>query len=404
MSFSYARLRQLHLRNHVGERLRGMTRTTIVVLAFFGGFGLMAIAGLIVVLARGLMVLTCPHAEPLERLGVLLGWQCVTLGLLWSLRSAIFMREAEPFLAALPIPERTIWRTDMLIAAQCYSVLWLPLIWLAYVLWDRWPPMQALLASTSYLVMIGVGMALNMLLLRGTYRHAVVMLLPMLVLLATPPQSVTGTSILLGTAACSIAVAVRQRPTRRQRIQPARRSRGGYERLVMASALVVPVSLHVLRESLVIRGVCLLGAWALAMTLVAGHRSDTHLATALLIGLPAMASAALCRLPALMRSTVLEQLDFLSGHRRFRRRVTLVTSASPMLLFAACLLGSWVTAQHVLPGGMSDAMLPHYPLYLYAGLFLLGAVGAHWTRDTLRWLMPTAHFGLTLILLMVALT
>lgn len=404
MSLNYAHLRQLHFRQHASERLRGMKRTTIVVLAFFGSSGLAALAYLIVVLARGLMALTSPHTEPLERLGIILGWQCVTLGLLWSLRSAIFMPDAEPFLSTLPIPERTVWRADMLIAAQCYSVLWLPLIWLAYTLWDRWSPVQALLASTSYLIMIGVSMALNMLLLRGAYRRVAVLMLPMIVLLATPPQSLAGTMILLGTTACAIAVAIRQRPTRRHGIRPASRLRGGYERLAMASALVVPVSLHVLRESLVARGVCLLGSWALAMTLVAGHAPDTHLATALLIGLPAIASATLYRLPAFMHSTVLEQLDFLSGHRRFRQRVTLLTSASPMLLFAACLLGAWVTAQQVLSGGMSDAVLPHYPLYLYAGLFVLGAVGAHWTRDTMRWLTPTAHFVLTLILLIVALT
>jgi len=55
-----------------------------------------------------------------------------------------------------------------------------------------------------------------------------------------------------------------------------------------------------------------------------------------------------------------------------------------------------------LPVGTSDVVLPSYPLYFYAGLFVLGALGGTWPRDVRRWLVPTAHFALTLVLLMAA--
>lgn len=60
----------------------------------------------------------------------MLSWQLVTLGLLWLLRRMIFMCDVESFLSALPISGRAVWRADLLIAMQCYSVLWLPLAWL----------------------------------------------------------------------------------------------------------------------------------------------------------------------------------------------------------------------------------------------------------------------------------
>jgi len=404
MSLSYARLRQLHFRKSLAEQFRGMGRTAIMVVGFLGGAGVLAVAEVLTVLANGLMALTYSYTAPVERLGVVLSWQLVTLGLLWSLRRVMFMRDAESFLSALPIPERTVWRTDLLIAIQCYSILWLPLGWLLYVLWRRLPPTQALLACVCYLVMIGIGLVLNLLLLRGVYRRAGMMVLPMLVLMVIRPQSTLGAIALLGVAVLAVIVAVRMRPSRPKTLRPAGRGRACYERMAVATALVLPVSLHALRESLVVRGASLLGAWALAMALLAGRAPSIGLATALLIGLSAMASATLYRLPALIRSTVLSRLDFLVGHRRFRWRVTVFAAVLPTALFAICLGASWGTACHALPVGTSDVVLPSYPLYLYAGLFVLGALGATWPRDVMRWLIAATHFSLTLVLLMAALT
>jgi len=404
MSLSYARLRQLHFRKSLADQFRGMGRTAIIVVGFLGGAGVLAVAEMLTVLANGLMALTSPYTAPVERLGVVLSWQLVTLGLLWSLRRAMFMREAGSFLSALPISERTVWRADLLIAMQCYSILWLPLGWLLYMLWRRLPPTQALLACVSYLVMIGSGLVLNLLLLRGAYRRAGMMALPLLALMVIRPQSAPGVVALLGTTLLAVLVAVRTRPRRPATSPPPGYGRACYERMAVTSALVLPVSLHELRESLVVRGTCLLGAWALAMALLAGHAPGIGLATALLIGLSAMASVALYRLPALIRSTVLGRLDFLSGHRRFRWRVTVFAVGLPAALFAIGLGASWEAARHALPVGTSDLVLPSYPLYFYAGLFVLGVLGAAWPRDVMRWLVPAAHFALTLVLLMAALT
>lgn len=404
MSLSYARLRQLHFRKSMADRFRGLGRTAIIVVAFSGVGGILAIAWIVTTLAQGLMALTYQQTPPLERAGVVLSWQLVTLGLLWSLRRMIFMRDVESFLSALPIPWRAVWRADLLIAMQCYSVLWLSLAWLLYMLWSRLPPTPALLACVSYLVMIGTGLVLNLLLLRGAYRRAGMMALPMLVLMAIRPQSALGAVALLGMVLLALITAGRMQPSRHAMSRPAGRGRACYERLAVASAMVLPVSLHALRESLIARGAWLLGAWALAMTLLAGHAPGIGLATALLIGLMAIASVTLYRLPALIRSTVLNRLDFLVGHQRFRWRVTVFAAGLPTALFAICLGASWATASHALPVGRSDVVLPLYPMYFYAGLFVLGALGATWSRDAMRWLIPTAHFSLTLVLLMVALT
>ena len=404
MSLSYARLRQLHFRMSLADQFRGMGRTVIIMLGFLGATGLLAVAEMLTVLANGLMALTYPYTTPVERLGVVLSWQLVTLGLLWSLRRVMFMQGADSFLSVLPIPERAVWRADLLIAMQCYSILWLPLGWLLYVLWRRLPPTQALLACVSYLVMIGSGLVLNLLLLRGAYRRAGMMALPMLTLMVMRPQSAAGAIVLPGVALLAVIAAVRMRPSRPTASQPPGHGRACYERMAVASALVLPVSLHALRESLIVRGACLLGAWAMAMALLAGHASSMGLATALLIGLSAMASATLYRLPALIRSAVLSRLDFLVGHRRFRWRVTLFAATLPTALFTICLGAAWATAIHALPVGASDAVLPSYLLYFYAGLFVLGALGATWPRDVMRWLIPAVHFSLTLVLLMATLT
>jgi hypothetical protein len=406
MSLSYGRLRQLHFRKSMADRFQGLGRTVIIVVAVFGAPGLLAIAGMVFVLANGLMALTSPQTTSVERLGAVLGWQLVTLGLLWSLRRLIFMRDAESFLAALPIPERAVWRADVLIALQCYSVLWLPLAWVLYMLWNRQPPTQALIACASYLVMTGVGLVLNVLLLRGAYRRAVIMALPMLVLMVIRPQSALGAAALLGVAALAMTVTIRGRPRSPATGTgpPTGRRHAFHERLAMASALVLPVSVNVLRDSLIVRGACLVGTWMLALTLLAGHAPGAGLATALLIGLMAVASAVLYRLPTMIRSTVLNRLDFLAGHRRFRWRVTVLAEGLPGALFVICLGASWGIASYTLPAGTSDPVLPFYTLYFYAGLFVLGALAATWSHTLMRWLTPIAHFALTLILLMATLT
>jgi hypothetical protein len=171
----------------------------------------------------------------------------------------------------------------------------------------------------------------------------------------------------------------------------------------MASALVLPVSINVLRDSLVVRGACLFGAWALALTLLAGHAPGVGLATALLIGLMAVASAILYRLPGMIRSIVLNRLDFLAGHRRLRWRVTVFAAGLPVALFVICLAASWGIASYALPVGISESALPSYTLYFYIGLFVLGALTATRSDKVVRWLTPIAHFALTLILLMAAL-
>jgi hypothetical protein len=272
------------------------------------------------------------------------------------------------------------------------------------MLWNRQPPTQALIACASYLVMIGIGLVLNVLLLRGAYRRAVIMALPMLVLMVIRPQSALGAVALLGVAALAVTMSIRMQPRRSAIGPPAGCRCAFHERLAMASAFVLPVSVNVLRDSLVVRGACLFGAWALALTLVAGHAHGVDLATALLIGLMAMASAILYRLPTMIRSTVLNRLDFLAGHRRFRWRATVLAAGLPVALFVICLGASWEIANHALPVGTSDSVLPFYTLYFYAGLFVLGALAATWSHKVMRWLTPIAHFALTLILLMATLT
>ncbi|MEO6228387.1 MAG: hypothetical protein ABIO61_11110 [Thermomonas sp.] len=228
--------------------------------------------------------------------------------------------------------------------------------------------------------------------------------LPMLVMMVITPQSTPGSVGLVGTAVLTATLAVRMQLPQPTMAQPAGRARAGYERLALATALVVPVSTHDLRESLIVRAACLLGACAFALMLIARHAPDIGLATGLLIGLMAVASVTLYRLPMMIRSIVLDLFDFLAGHREFRRRITAFAVVPPAALFLICVGASWEIARRALPAGASDLALPAYPLYFYACLFVSGALATIWSRKLARWVIPTAHFALTMILLMVALT
>src|SRR5699024_8850679 len=108
------------------------------------------------------------------------------------------------------------------------------------------------------------------------------------------------------------------------------------------------------------------------------------LATALLTGLMAVASAVLYRLPTMIRSAVLNRLDFLAGHRRFRRRVMVLAAGLPAILFVMCLGVSWTMASHALPAGTSASVLPSSTLFFYTGLFVLGALAASWSQKVTR--------------------
>ncbi len=403
MRLTYARLRQMHFRKSMADRFRGMGKTALIAVACIGGAGLVPIIWMMHSLVDGLMALSSPDTAAIERAGVLLGWQLLSLGLLWSLRRSIFMQEAESFFATLPISSRAVWRADVLIALQCLSILLVPLAWLFYMLWNHLQPMQASVAHGSYLLMTSVGLMVNLLLLRGMCRHAVVMALPMLGLLVMTPQSTLGFIVLAATATLAATIVVRMKLPQAA-TQSGGRVRAGYERLALVTALVLPVSIHELRERLLIHAACLLGAGTFALTLLAGQEPDVGLANGLLIGLMAVASVTLYRLPMMIRSTVLSRFDFLAGHRHFRRRVMAFAVASPVVLFLACLGASWAIARHALPAGSTDGALPSYPLYFYACLFGVGALVTIWSRTLARWVIPTAHFALTMILLMVALT
>lgn len=404
MSLNYARLRQLHFQKGLAERFQGLGRTVLAIVIFFGVPCIFVIAGITVALANGLILLSYPKTTLTDRFSVMLAWQIMTLGLLWSLRSLIFMTNVESFFSTLPIPKRAVCRADVFIALQCYSFLWLPLLLVLYMLWSREPPERALAASVSYSVMVCVGLMLNIFLLRGEYRRAVNMTLPLFLLVMLQPHNLLGFVIMLGASVLTAALIICTRQRCIAIVEPFTRSRSIYDRLALASSLVLPVSINVLRDPLIGRGIGLLGAFTSSLSLVAGHAHSASLAKGLFIGLMAVASAALYRLPTMIRSTVLDRLNFLAGHRRFRWRVTVFATGLPVAIFVICLGASWEIANRALPVGITDHVLPSYAIYFYTGLFLLGGLIAILSTRVMRWLLPTAHFVVTLVLLTASLT
>lgn len=404
MSLDYLRLRQLHFKKSLTERFQGLGRTVLVIAVFLGVYCIFAAAGIIVTLANGLILFSYPQTTLTDRFSIICAWQIATLGLLWSLRSLIFMTSAESFFSTLPIPKKVVWRSDVFIALQCYSFLWLPLLLVLYMLWSREPPERALAASVSYSVMVGVGLMLNIFLLRGEYYRAVNMTLPLFLLVILQPQNLLDCVITLGASVLTAILIIFTRQRGTAIVKPRTCSRSIYDRLALASSLVLPISINVLRDPLIGRGISLLGAFTLSLSLLAGHTHSASLAKGLLIGLMAAASAALYRLPTMIRSTVFDKLNFLAGRRRFRWRVTVFATGLPVAIFVICLGASWVIANRALPVGVTDHVLPFYAIYFYIALLLLGGLITILSTRVMKWLLPTAHFVVTLILLTVSLT
>lgn len=403
MSLTYTRLRQMHFRKSLAERFRGLGRTVLVIAVFLGVYCIFVVEGIVATLANGLILFSNSQTTLTYRFSIIFAWQMVTLWLLWSLRSLIFMTSAESFFSTLPIPKRAIWSADVFIALQCYSFLWVPILVVFYMLWSREPSEMALAASVSYFVMVGVGLMLNIFLLRGEYLRAANMALPLFLLVILHPQTILGCVIMIGASVMTATPIIYTRQRSIAVAKPFTCRHPIYDRLALASSLVLPVSINVLRDTLIGRGIGLLGAFAFSLSLLAGHTHGDSLAKGLFISLVAAASAALYRLPTMIRSTVLDKLNFLAGSRRFRWRVTVFATGLPVTVFVICLAVSWEIANRALPVGVTDHVLPFYAIYFYAALFLLEGLTAILSTREMKWLLPTAHFVVTLVLLTTSL-
>lgn len=402
MATSYLALRQLHFRHELVERWRGLDRIVLVGAGLLSWGIVYAVLGLILALSHALLTLTEAGTPTDMRWLTVIGWQGLTFSILWLARPILFMRTIDAFVASLPVSARSIWLADILMALQCYSLLWLPLLCLPYMIWRQLPPLQAFLACMAFAIMVAVGLLFNLLLLRKAMTSATAMLLPLLVMVFFQPQSFIGFTALIGTGLLTTFAAFRLlRRSSEKRAQPPAPAPplSGFHQ---ATALVLPIAWHVLHDTLIWRSGMLLASLGLSLALPSLRPTDPRLPEAAMIMCAALISVMLYGMPALISRAVLTRLDFLAGHRGFRRRVILCSTMLASLIFCTMLSACWLISSHLMAAGAPHPKAILYPVIMFFALFIAGVWMALKISISLRWIMPTAHLTLMLILLMAA--
>ena len=402
MATSYLALRQLHFRHQLVERWRGLDRIVLVGAGLLSWGLLYAVLGLMLALSHALLTLTEAGTPTDMRCLTVIGWQGLTFSILWLARPILFMRTIDAFVASLPVSARSIWLADILMALQCYSIVWLPLLCLPYMIWRQLPPLQALLACIAFIVMVAVGLLFNLLLLRKAMTSATAMLLPLLGMVFFQPQSFIGFTALIGTGLLATFVAFRLLRRSSDKRAPPPALTAPLSGFHQATALVLPIAWHVLHDTLIWRSGMLLASLGLSLALPSLRPTDPRLPEAAMIMCAALTSMMLYGMPALISRTVLDRLDFLAGHRGYRRRVILCSTALASSIFCMMLWICWLISRHLMAAKAPHPVADLYPMIIFCALFIAGVWMAFKIYISARWIMPTAHLALVLILMMAA--
>lgn len=384
MTANYLAVRKAHFRFTLKSWFRGLDKAVIAAIGalqfILSAIVLMLLYGLSVALGK----LADPTADLLQRGAVVAGWQAASFVLLRSLREAALMPRARAFFDTLPIPITQELRADLWLSALGYSLLWLPVAWVAFdPLGDSSGAAPALLLALAELVLISL--CVNITWLRGTCREA---LLAMAALAAFAWLGKPGAAWEAARVGCVLAAgwALWSSYLPRKAHMPRRRRAAG-GRLALASGLVLPLLLDELRSNLLVRTGFIGATFAACLLVIALRTNDTSDAS-VLVFVAAMATLALYSLPSLIRSTLLGKLEFLAGQPRFARRMRLAAYGIPAAIFAATLALAWIfdgSQQRVI-----EALV-------FSGLFLLGVAGSRLKWNMTSWAMPF----LTLVTLII---
>jgi hypothetical protein len=385
---TYFELRQRHFTTTLRNWFRGLDKTIIALVAVLQ-FILTALATVVVMgLAWGLGRFLDPAADLATRAAVVAAWQCASWILLRALAEPAFMPRARRFIDALPVVPSRKMQADLALAALAYSFLWVPVLWILFTPHTGEPGRAALTLAE----LAGLSLCVNIPALRGAWRHAVGALLALGVFAAIPGQGlVAELARLAATALGATALWLTYLPGARPAALPARASAFA-DRLALRTGLVLPLLAHELRANLLVRLGLIASTLAACLIVIRLRTNDTS-TVSVVVFVAAVATLALYRLPALIRSTLLTKLHFLAGHPEFPRRIRFSTYLLPTALFAGSILAAW-------PFDRSGTA-PR-DAGIFAALYLLGVAGARAGFAVTHWLVPL--FGAVALIILSAMT
>ena len=369
---NYHAIRTAHFRLTLKTWYRGLDKALLGLLAALTFILTAIVAMLVIGLAQALSLLKDAATDPWQRLLVIAAWQAITFILLRALREAAFMPRARTFFDSLPLRPQQKLRTDLILALQSYSFLWAPMAWCIV------SSEHLTLASWSLAELAVLSLCVNLALLRGAVRAA---LLALLALASFAAAHGSGAWVEPLRALCAVFACVALRGAYLPGAVPLRsrpRRRAFAERLALGSGLVVPLLTHELRANLTVRLGVIAATLAGCLIVIALRTGDTSHAS-VVVFVAAVAALALYSLPALCRKTLLTKLAFLAGNPRFARRMRFSAYAIPSALFAAALLAAW-------PFDQSGTALRDAAVFVL--LYLTGVAGARASLAVIAWFMP----------------
>jgi len=380
---SYHLLRRLHFRLTLKAWLRGLDKA---LLAFAGvlPIGFLGVLAVFVLVQANALERLLDAATPLaQRIAIVAGWQAVTFVLLRALREAVLMPRSRAFFAALPVSPGRELRSDLVFAAQGYSIAWAPLAWVTFNA-HAGPALQRLASLAA------VSLCANLALLRGRTRFALPALAALAVL-ALP----AGVEIALASAAAVAAAGYslwRSYLPGGSDTSRARRARtltgGAARKLSLASGLALPFLANELRSNLGVRLGFIAGTFG-ACLLLATFRAEDAAGTRILVFVGAVAAVSLYALPALWRTGLLTKLHFVAGQAAFVRRIRTCVYGVPVLLFAVVM---------ALAASLDAGESPRAAALVFGLLFAGGLIAARCQWQVASWLMPLLNFVAVIIL------
>ena len=372
MTSSYHAIRTAHFRLTLKTWYRGLDKALLGLAASLTFILTAIVAMLVIGIAQALSLLQDAATDPSQRLLVVAAWQGTTFVLLRVMREAAFMPRARAFFDSLPLRPEQKLRTDLILALQSYSFLWAPIAWCIA------SSGQVALASWSLAELAVLSLCVNLALLRGAVRAALLTLLALAIFAGAHGTAAWVEPV---RALCAVFACVALHGAYLPGAVPPRsrrRMRAFADRLALGSGLVVPLLTHELRSNLTVR-LGVIAATLAACLAVIGLRTNDASHASVVVFVAAVAALALYSLPALCRRTLLTKLAFLAGNPGFARRMRFSVYVIPSALFAAALLAAW-------PFDRSGTELRDAAVF--ASLYLIGVAGARASLAVIAWFMP----------------
>jgi hypothetical protein len=391
----YSQIRTWHFRETLARWLQGLDKAAMAVTAVAGPGMVALVVLLLLAIADGLTALSTASNDFTYKFSAVCAWQLLTLGMLWSLREAIFMPQAAAFFAALPVKPSQHLRADLVLCMLSYSLLWLAVAWAIGrgFFGGTVRGMQVLLTVATF---VAFSLTSNLLLLRLGLRALLVVVMGLLAF-ALPG------SYLIYTVCAMVAVVLMSRYLWRTYQQPRSLAgrQGGHNTLVEAVALRTGLAIllfaNELRAALLLRSSCVLGLLSL-VPLLATYKQGAGLEIAGFVVVMAAATIAFYDLPALCRSVAFNKLRFIAGQRNFVRRINVATHGMQWGLYLGTLLGARYMTLATLDSdqGLAERLL--VPSAFFAATFLAGTAAANLEFVSIRWLMPVVNFVAAIIM------